>query len=139
MLRVTVPGTPAPQGSKKHVGNGRMIESSKALRPWRRHVTETVTQALGDWELTKDPIKVKIYFQLQRPESVSNPKRKSWREHPIVKPDLDKLARAILDSLTGVVYVDDSQVIKLTVEKQYVEALPTTTIIVENLIDQIWH
>jgi Holliday junction resolvase RusA-like endonuclease len=116
-----------------------MIESSKALRPWRRHVTETVTQALGDWKLTKDPIKVRINFELQRPESVSNPKRKSWREHPTVKPDVDKLARAILDSLTGVVYVDDSQVIKLTVEKRYVEAAPTTTITVENLIDQVWH
>lgn len=139
MLVVTVSGTPAPQGSKKHVGNGRMVESSKALRPWRKHVTETVTASLGDWELTKDPIKVRISFELQRPESVSNPKRKNWREHPTVKPDVDKLARAILDSLTGVVYVDDSQVIKLTVEKRYVEAKPQTTITVENLIDQIWH
>ena len=28
-------GIPAPQGSKRHVGGGRMIESCKALKPWR--------------------------------------------------------------------------------------------------------
>lgn len=139
MLVVTVSGIPAPQGSKKHVGNGRMVESSKALRPWRKHVTETVTAQLGDWQCTKDPVNVRIIFELIRPKSVSNPRRKNWREYPIVKPDVDKLARAILDSCSNVVYFDDSQVIKLTVEKRYVEALPNTMIFVESLIEKIWH
>ena len=31
-------GDPAPQGSKSHVGNGVMIESSKRVKPWRRQV-----------------------------------------------------------------------------------------------------
>ena len=28
----------APQGSKKHVGNGIMIETSKRLKSWRKQV-----------------------------------------------------------------------------------------------------
>ena len=138
MLVVTVSGTPAPQGSKRHVGNGRMIESSKALKPWRKLVTDTVTANLGDWQCTKDPIKLSIEFEITRPKAVANPKRNTWREHPTVKPDVDKLARAILDSLTGVVYHDDSQVIKLTVSKRYVEASPKTTIKATNLMD-MWN
>ena len=35
---VIVYGTAAPQGSKRHVGNGVMLESSKRLRPWRQDV-----------------------------------------------------------------------------------------------------
>jgi len=30
-----VAGAAAPQGSKRHVGGGRVIESSKAFAPWR--------------------------------------------------------------------------------------------------------
>ena len=35
--RFAVLGLPAPQGSKRHVGEGRMVESSKRVKPWRRH------------------------------------------------------------------------------------------------------
>ena len=36
-----------------------------------------------------------------------------------MKPDLDKLIRAVLDGLTGVAYVDDSQVILIQATKTY--------------------
>jgi Holliday junction resolvase RusA-like endonuclease len=41
--------------------------------------------------------------------------------HPVKPPDLDKLTRAIWDSLTSVVWVDDAQVIAATIRKQYIE------------------
>ncbi len=34
-------------------------------------------------------------------------------------PDLDKLCRACLDSLTGIVWRDDSQVVRLEANKDY--------------------
>src|ERR1700676_3259288 len=37
-MKITVRGIPAPQGSKRHVGGGRMIEMSKAVGPWREAV-----------------------------------------------------------------------------------------------------
>jgi Holliday junction resolvase RusA-like endonuclease len=42
------------------------------------------------------------------------------RLHPDKPPDIDKLTRSILDSLTQVVWIDDGQVIALTARKQYV-------------------
>jgi Holliday junction resolvase RusA-like endonuclease len=36
-------------------------------------------------------------------------------------PDLDKLVRAILDSLTGVVWRDDAQVVDIVARKVYAE------------------
>ena len=37
-LTFRVYGTPAPQGSKRHVGRGVMVESSKKVAPWRQDV-----------------------------------------------------------------------------------------------------
>ena len=36
--KFTVHGLPAPQGSKRHVGKGVMVESSKYVKPWREAV-----------------------------------------------------------------------------------------------------
>jgi len=38
MIWFEVPGIPAPQGSKRHVGGGRMVESSRSLPEWRASV-----------------------------------------------------------------------------------------------------
>lgn len=41
----------------------------------------------------------------------------SGRVRPKSKPDLDNIAKAVLDALNDFAYRDDSQVVKLTVEK----------------------
>lgn len=41
--------------------------------------------------------------------------------YPTIKPDTDNIAKSILDSLNGIAYKDDKQVVKLTVEKRYDE------------------
>lgn len=45
-LHFEIPGRPAAQGSKRHVGGGRMIEQSKYLKPWR-------TARITTWHATK--------------------------------------------------------------------------------------
>ena len=49
-LTVIVYGTPAPQGSKRHVGHGRMIEQSKRVKPWRNDVKAAAETAIVEWE-----------------------------------------------------------------------------------------
>jgi len=41
--------------------------------------------------------------------------------YPTIKPDTDNIAKIILDSLNGIAYKDDKQVIRLSVEKRYAE------------------
>ena len=120
---VIVPGVPAPQGSKRHVGNGRMIESSKHVGPWRERV------ALAAYNECPRPIpgalRVSLLFTLPRPKSHyrtgrnSHLLRETAPDHPIGKPDVDKLARAILDALTGIWWDDDSRVVSLDAVKIY--------------------
>lgn len=40
-------------------------------------------------------------------------------EKPTKKPDLDNIAKAVLDGLNGIAFVDDSQIVKLTISKAY--------------------
>lgn len=47
-VQFDVLGVPAAQGSKRHVGNGRMVESSKALHPWRDSVAAAARDAAKD-------------------------------------------------------------------------------------------
>ncbi|XZN30187.1 RusA family crossover junction endodeoxyribonuclease [Clostridium perfringens] len=42
-------------------------------------------------------------------------------EKPTKKPDVDNIAKIILDSLNGVAYKDDSQIVDLRIIKSYTE------------------
>lgn len=116
--------TPAPQGSKRHVGNGRMVEMSKRVKPWREAVKYAALEIAG--EPLNGPLSVAIDFFLPRPKghfrSGANAHllRNGAPTHPATRPDLDKLARSTLDALTAAgVYGDDSQVVQLHVSKHY--------------------
>lgn len=126
-----VAGTPVPQGSTKaFVVNGRAVTTSTSgqnLKHWRQSIAQAAQDARkGQFADRGVPVTVSLEFRLQRPKSA--PKRVT---HPTSKPDLDKLIRASLDALTGVVFADDSQVVRLTTTKNYaVNAAPGVCVIV---------
>lgn len=116
-----VRGTPAPQGSKRAfvVGNrARIVEDSKKSAPWRDSVSAAAADAMGGALPIDAPVEVIVTFLFVRPASVKPAKR----PFPSVKPDVDKLARAVLDGLTaGGVFSDDSRVIDLHAKKRYAD------------------
>jgi Holliday junction resolvase RusA-like endonuclease len=66
-------------------------------------------------------IAVELIFRMARPaghwgKKGLRPKAPYW---PATKPDADKLARATLDSLTGILFDDDSRIVELSVLKRY--------------------
>lgn len=106
-----VDGEPAPQGSKRHVGGGRMIEAAKGHAAWRKAVHDAAkqqAQLIG--KFPDGPLHLTITFYL--------PHGKQKEITPWKRLDLDKLTRSIGDSLkTGGLIVDDSRFTTLTVEK----------------------
>ena len=120
-LSFRVYGRPAAQGSKRHVGGGRFIEASRFLPEWRKAVSAGAaeTRGLCEWDTVDGPVEAVFVFHIARPASV----KPEARPLPIKPPDLDKLVRAVCDSLTdAAVWEDDGQVVKLTAEKEYVSA-----------------
>ena len=112
-------GRPAPQGSKKSIGNNRFIEASKFLPAWRTavHVAADWAVAEQNWARVSGPVELEVMFYLERPSSISSSKR----PYPIVPPDIDKLLRGVGDALSGVVYDDDAQIIRMLAWKQYAD------------------
>lgn len=133
-------GTPAPQGSKRHVGGGRMIESSKAVRPWRDAVK---TAALAEMflRLERDtgapvfgrgvPVTLSVRFYMKRPVSHYGTGRNAGVLKPSAPfaptwvPDLSKLVRSTEDAITDAgVWHDDSQVVTTYARKLYARSAP---------------
>lgn len=113
---ITVIGHPAPQGSKRHVGRGVMVESSKKVKPWRDAVKAAISDYRQDAGLDSFrfdqgiPLVVKACFHFDKPKSAPK-KRRVW---PVTRSsgDVDKLLRSTFDALTdsGLIH-DDSQIV----------------------------
>lgn len=119
-----VPGVIAAQGSKRFVGRGIMIDADPKLKNWRHTIAAncpTVPLLLG-------PVMIDLTFYFPRPKSHYG----SRKGEPYLKdtapryksstPDADKIARAVLDALTNVIYPDDAQVAVLSIAKLYANA-----------------
>lgn len=121
LLTLTVHGRPAPQGSKSHMGGGRMVESSKHVKPWRSDVRDAALAALADrpdWAPLDRPLVVDMVFTTVRPRSHYRTGRNAHLlrdtapARPLSPPDLSKLARSTEDALTGLVWHDDARVVE---------------------------
>ena len=125
-IRLKVIGEPAPQGSKKII-HGRLIEASGAkLKNWRKAI-EIACKNYQNQNIILGPVAVEVHFYLTRPTSV----KFSKRPMPIVPPDLDKLARGLLDGIgqSGAIWGDDSQVVQLIAYKSYADQNPPGALI----------
>lgn len=133
-----VKGDPVSQGSLTAVPTNRnwrtvpgvrwTIKDAKAgLKPWRKKVADAALEARGDRALLEGPVRVRVRFLFERPKAhwgtgrnaeVLKPDAPSWvTSHQ--KGDIDKHLRSILDSLTGTLYGDDSQVSSAEATKVY--------------------
>jgi Holliday junction resolvase RusA-like endonuclease len=120
-ITITVHGVPAPQGSKKHVGNGVMIESSKKVKPWRQDVKyAALAQAatIPGWTVLDGPLAAAITFTMARRKGHYRTGRNAHLlrdaapARPDGMPDLSKLLRSTEDALTGIVWKDDARVVE---------------------------
>lgn len=132
-------GDPAPQGSKtatmfKPRGGppraGLRDANPKTLRPWRQAVAAEAQAVAGPTPLD-GPLALTVHFRFSMP--ASRPKRIRvlgvwWCS---VKPDIDKLVRAIMDSMKdGGLIRDDARVCDLHATKTEVVGWTGATVTV---------
>lgn len=120
-----VPGEPITEGSTRAFASGQRVvvthDRGRELDAWRIKVAKAAQEAAREagWEPRHDgPVVVTATFLLPRPKSA--PKT---RIRPHVKPDLDKLQRAVGDALSPYkrpgVLRDDSRIVEWHSSKQY--------------------
>lgn len=121
VIRFTVLGTARPQGNKRRMPNGCMIELA-TLKPWRSAVAYEALAAYRGEKL-EGPIAMRLRFYVPRPKDHVGKRglKPSAPPHPHARSggDVDKLARAIFDALAGIIYRNDKQVVKLDAAVEY--------------------
>jgi Holliday junction resolvase RusA-like endonuclease len=124
-----VPGVPVPKGSAKAFYNksaGKIIvqqDNRDRQKPWASLISVMAQEQKPD--LHHGPMRVRLSFIMPRPNSHYGTGKNADRLKPTAptwhtsKPDLDKLIRCVKDSLTGILWNDDSQVADLLATKLY--------------------
>ncbi len=126
-----VAGTPAPKGSFRIVTRGRggkalpfprVLKDTPKTEAWHAMVAHEAEQRMrGRVPFAGVALAVSIRFYLRRPEGhfSRNGLKPSAPLWPAVKPDIDKLLRATLDPLEGLVFDGDSRIVVVDAIKHY--------------------
>lgn len=116
-----VPGIPLSKGSYRAIVRGRravMIPSNARSATWQAAIRLAAAQVYSGKPIEKPQVvRLSVRASFPRPKHASS----ATRKFHCVKPDADKLLRAVLDALTGVLYVDDCQVDSVKMIKTYDE------------------
>ena len=126
----SVRGTPKPAGSKRGFATkgGRVVmvdASGQAGKDNRHDIRCTAQDAMAGTEPTRHAVTVSVTFFFDRPKSHYRSGARSAELRPDAPtshartPDIDKLCRQVLDGMTGIVFVDDSQVTSIHAKKRY--------------------
>lgn len=125
---LVIPGEPVAKGRPKFSTQGGFV---RAITPEKTINYENLVKLMYQQQCTdhipfpKDVqlrADIEAYFSI--PKSVSKKKMSDMKQHilnPTKKPDADNIAKSVLDSLNGIAYYDDSQIVVLTVKKLYNE------------------
>lgn len=123
-IKVPIPGV--PQGShrafivKNKQGMNRAVitdTNGNSLYNERIAIKTEYENAHGMKYDKTTPISLTVTFAYVKPKSASKKVR-----YKVTKPDTDKLVRGVLDSLTDVAYVDDSQVVEIKARKIFADS-----------------
>lgn len=138
-LRFTTFGVAQAKGNMRAINLRGMkfpivTDSNRSAKSWSQLVAADASRAISELPeaervMIDGPVRLVVAFYLPRPKKF---KRGVPAAH-LTAPDWDKLARAIGDALSGVVYHDDKQIVQAVIGKFYAEhgAPPRVDVFVE--------
>lgn len=127
MIRFTVPGAPVAKGrpriGRTRTGQAVAITPAKT-RSYEGLVALAAQRVMGAREpfARTVPLSMLVVATLPIPASWSGKKQTAavdQRVLPTGRPDLDNFVKAALDGCIGVVFADDSSVVRLETRKEY--------------------
>lgn len=124
MIQFTVPGQPVAKGRPKftNVGGFARAYTPKKTQEYENKVAAIARAAMRGIKPSSSPIEIMLELRMEIPASWTKAKRLAAALGTVratKKPDADNVLKGIKDALNGVCWVDDSQVVVLTVRKLY--------------------
>jgi Holliday junction resolvase RusA-like endonuclease len=125
-IKFEIPGEPQGKRRARFVRAGHFVRTYADPKTvnYETFVREMFCVAHPGFVPLEGGLAVEIRAFLGMPKAVSKVKRgmmESGELRPTKKPEADNIAKVILDALTGLTFKNDSQVVRLVVEKAYSE------------------
>ena len=121
-FNITIPITPVPKARPRFTRYGHTYTPKKTA-DYEKAIAEYWRQATNGFMYDKEQaLIVNLVFGIPIPKSTSKSKTELMANgtiRPTKKPDVDNLAKAVMDALNGVAWVDDSQVVRVSIYKEY--------------------
>jgi Holliday junction resolvase RusA-like endonuclease len=115
-----VPFPPEPKRRPRvafHGGKAHAFTPPSSRRAEDRIRLAVAEQLPDGWEPLSGPLRLDVVAYVQMPQSV--PKRRRDTALPARRPDAVNLAALACDALTGLVYIDDGQLVDVFARKRY--------------------
>lgn len=118
-VKVTIPGEPKGKARPRVTRKGITYTPQETVNyeNWVKQCYMNKWEYFFEGQLNA---KIDVYYAIQK--STSKKRKELMLAHiirPTKKPDADNIAKIILDSLNGIAYKDDSQIVSLIVNKYY--------------------
>ena len=121
-FNITIPITPVPKARPRFTRYGHTYTPKKTA-DYEKAIAEYWRQATHNFQYDrKQALIVNLVFGMPIPKSTSKSKTELMANgtiRPTKKPDVDNLAKAVMDGLNGVAWADDSQVVRVSIYKEY--------------------
>lgn len=117
LIRFTVPAVPVAQPRQRHTRSGRNYTPSDHPVQAFKATIRLAAKAEHSGAPLQGPIRMRCVFVMPRPG------RLVWKTKPMPRlahtstPDVENIAKAVMDALSGTTFVDDAQVYALDVAK----------------------
>ena len=137
-MRFTVPGEPTGKGRPIVTRGGHAFTPQKTVNYENLVKVEFERQCRGERfpDDAQLDMRITCYYGLAR--SDSRRKRQAKLDgvlRPTKKPDCDNVGKIIADSLNGLAYRDDAQIVRMIIEKYYA-AIPRVEVTVEEALHE---
>jgi len=129
-ITFSVPGDPVPQPRARITTRGKFAHAytpkKHPINNYRNEISVAAIAAMGDAEPASEPVSVVIDAVFARPKSHMTKLGVKATAPKLPRPDCDNIAKGVLDALALIVWLDDTLVQRLVVEKSYGDEARTT-------------
>lgn len=129
-ITFTVAGDPVPQPRARITTRGKFAHAytpkKHPINDYRDAISKAAIVAMGDAGPTTECVSVVIDAVFARPKSHMTKRGVKPTAPKLPRPDCDNIAKGVLDALALIVWLDDTQVQRLVVEKSYGDEARTT-------------
>ena len=124
LANFTVMGEAVGKGRPKFARRGNFVTAytPAKTKDYEALVQEAATKAMGVRKPCAGAIQLNLDVKVAIPKSWSKIKRESALKntiYPLTKPDSSNILKGIEDAMNDIVFVDDSQIVNLSVTKRY--------------------